>query len=181
MIPAGTQVSLQAAFSNGYREVGYNGTYGWVYNAYLSTGAPQAPPPGDGGLGGTGYVTTAVNLREGPDLGARIILVVPAGASLFVHDQGASGFWSVSYNGVAGWVWAEYLVRGGSPGQTPYDPNAATTTAALNLRAEPSLSARVLLVMPAGSRVGLGSGWANGFRQVTYNGTTGWAHTDYLN
>jgi hypothetical protein len=24
-------------------------------------------------------------------------------------------------------------------------------------------------------------GYANGFREVSYNGTTGWAHADYLN
>ena len=136
---------------------------------------------GDGGLGGAGYVTTAVNLREGPSLSARVLLVIPAGGAVFVGDVGASGFWGVSYNGVQGWVWADYIVRAGSPGQAPYDPNAATTTAALNLRAEPHLGARVLLVMPAGSRVSLGSGWANGFRQVTFNGTTGWAYTDFLN
>lgn len=181
VIPAGASVNLGDQFANGYRHVTYNGTSGWAYNAYLTAGTPQNPPPGEGPLGGNGYVTTAVNLREGPSLSSRVILVIPANGKVFVGDQGGGGFWGVSYNGVFGWVWAEYLVRGQQPGGPVYDPNAATTTAALNLRAEPNLNARVLLVMPANSRVSLGSGYANGFRQVTYNGTTGWASTDYLN
>jgi len=181
VIPAGASVNLGDQFANGYRAVTYNGTSGWAYNAYLTSGAPQNPPPGEGPLGGSGYVTTAVNLREWSSLSAPIILVIPAGGTVFVGDQGTTEFWGVSYNGVFGWVWREYLVRGPKPGGPVYDPNAATTTAALNLRAEASLSARVLLVMPANSRVSLGSGYANGFRQVTFNGTTGWASTDFLN
>jgi uncharacterized protein YraI len=181
VMPANAQVNLGDQFVNGYRAVTYNGTSGWAYNAYLTAGAPQTPPPGEGPLGGNGYVTTDVNLRDGASLSSRVILVIPAGGTVFVGDQGTTEFWGVSYNGVFGWVWREYLVRGFQPGGPVYDPNVATTTAALNLRAEPSLSARVLTVMPSGSRVDLGSDWANGFRQVTFNGTTGWAATDYLN
>ncbi len=67
------------------------------------------------------------------------------------------------------------------PSGPAYDPNSATTTAALNLRADASLSAKVLTVMPSGSRVKVLDGYANGFRKVSYNGVTGWAHTSYLN
>ena len=98
--------------------------------------------------------------------------------------MGASGFWSVAYNGQSGWIWADYVERTGGtppPGGPAYDPNFATTTTALNLRAEPNTKAKVLLVMPAGAKVSLKSGTANGWRQVSYNGTTGWASTAYLN
>jgi uncharacterized protein YraI len=39
----------------------------------------------------------------------------------------------------------------------------------------------VLTVMPSGTRVKVLDGYANGFRKVSYNGVTGWAHTSYLN
>ena len=125
-----------------------------------------------------------MNFREGPSTSSRVIAVLAAGTAIFVNDVGASGFWSVSYNGQNGWIYADYIQRDGAgpaPGGPTYDPNMATTTAALNLRAEPSTSAKVLLVMPAGSKVVLKSGTANGWRQVMFNGKTGWASTQYLN
>src|SRR5262245_36077822 len=54
------------------------------------------------------------------------------------------------------------------------------TTTPLNLRAEPSLSAQVLLIMPAEVVVVDAGSSANGFVKVEYNGTTGWAYGDYL-
>ena len=57
---------------------------------------------------------------------------------------------------------------------------SATTTADLNLRSGPSLSNSVILVMPWGSRVNTLGPYQNGFYQVTYNGSTGWAYGSYL-
>jgi uncharacterized protein YraI len=54
------------------------------------------------------------------------------------------------------------------------------TTTPLNLRAEPSLSAKVLLIMPAEALVLDAGSSANGFISVEYNGTSGWAFGDYL-
>jgi uncharacterized protein YraI len=182
VIPAGGAVSLQGGTDNGFSYVAYDGTYGWAYTQYLTSGGGQQDP--GGGLGGNGRTTAAVNFREGASLNSRVIAVLPAGTPIFVHDQGASGFWSVSYKGQSGWIWADYIQRDGAgpaPGGPVYDPNMATTTAALNLRAEPSTSAKVILVMPSGAKVVLKSGTANGWRQVMYNGKTGWAATQYLN
>lgn len=61
-------------------------------------------------------------------------------------------------------------------------PCPATTTDALNLRAEPSLAAEVLLVIPAGASLEWDplQGEVDGFVAVTYDGTSGWSHSDYL-
>ncbi len=181
VIPAGGVVSLQGGTDSGFTYVAYDGTYGWAYSQYLGPSEQQGP---GGGLGGNGRTTATVNFREGASLNSRVIAVLPAGTPIFVHDVGASGFWSVAYKGQSGWIWADYVQRDGAgpaPGGPAYDPNMATTTAALNLRAEPSTSAKVILVMPAGAKVVLKSGTANGWRQVMYNGKTGWASTQYLN
>jgi uncharacterized protein YraI len=54
------------------------------------------------------------------------------------------------------------------------------TTTALNLRAEPNTSARVLLVIPSqGLVTNMGSGYA-GFLKVSYQGTVGFAAAQYL-
>ncbi|HEY8446064.1 MAG TPA: SH3 domain-containing protein [Thermomicrobiales bacterium] len=57
----------------------------------------------------------------------------------------------------------------------------ATTTDDLNLRAGPSLTADIITVMPAGSRVGIIGPRRGEFYPITYPGTPGgWASGDYL-
>lgn len=56
----------------------------------------------------------------------------------------------------------------------------AKTTAALNLRARSNTGSAVLLVIPQNATVTLNGRMENGFQDVTYNGTHGWAHNDFL-
>jgi uncharacterized protein YraI len=50
----------------------------------------------------------------------------------------------------------------------------------LNLRSGPSTETDILLTMPDGAAVELTGGSENGFSGVIYNGTWGWAFSDYL-
>jgi uncharacterized protein YraI len=59
-------------------------------------------------------------------------------------------------------------------------PEKLVTSAALNLRSQPSLSGSVLLVIPAGAQVGYLEAEQNGFTNVSYAGSIGWAKSDYL-
>lgn len=54
------------------------------------------------------------------------------------------------------------------------------TTDQLNLRQVASLNGQILLVIPARAEVQGSNRAENGFREVTYGGTTGWASADYL-
>ncbi len=54
------------------------------------------------------------------------------------------------------------------------------TTAALNLRSGPGTSYSVMAVMPAGTIVAHAGASKNGFFQVVFNGTYGWASAEYL-
>ncbi len=176
VIPAGTQVSLQSAISNGFREVGFNGTYGWVYADYLSTGSD--PGTGDPGpVIGNAVTTVDLNLRSGPSTGNQVLRVMPQGSTVQITGTVQNGFRYVIHNGLAGWAAADYLSQDPGAGQPP---TSKTTTVDLNLRAEPNTSAKVLKVMPAGSQVKSTDQLSNGFRQVVYNGTTGWAWDGYL-
>ncbi len=176
VIPAGTQVSLQSGSSNGFREVGYSGTYGWVHADYLSTG--NDPGPGDPGpIIGNAVTTVDLNLRSGPSSSHQVLRVMPQGSTVQITGTVQNGFRYVIHNGLAGWAYADYLSQDPGSGQPP---TYKTTTVDLNLRAEPSTSAKVLLVMPAGSKVRSTDQLANGFRQVVFNGTTGWAWNGYL-
>ncbi len=59
-------------------------------------------------------------------------------------------------------------------------PEKLVTSSALNLRSQPSLSSSVLLVIPAGAQVGYQEEEQNGFTKVSYNGSIGWAKSEYL-
>ena len=183
VIPAGTVVAYSGASKNGFFHVVFNGTYGWAHRDYLvGPVGPGSNPPGDPAVIGTAVTTTALNLRSGPSTGHQILQVVAAGATVSITNSVQNGYrYVVQHSGPAGWVVDGGLRPAGPSGEPPYDPNYATTTAALNLRADASLSARVLTVMPSGARVKMLDGYANGFRKVSYNGITGWAYTAYLN
>jgi len=177
VMPKGAQLTLQRRYQNGFDYASYKGRLGWASRAYLvpATGGYPTDPV----IIGSARTTSAVNLRSGPSTSNQVLRVVPSGATVQISGTVRSGFRYVTHNGLAGWIADQYLST--VPGDGPYDPNFATTTAALNLRAEPSRSARVLLVMPSGARVRLLEGGSGQFRQVSYNGTVGWAAYAYLN
>jgi uncharacterized protein YgiM (DUF1202 family) len=60
------------------------------------------------------------------------------------------------------------------------DSSHYRTTSALNLRQKPSTSAKILTVMPQGALVENLDEVSNGFVKVAYEGTGGWAHSNYL-
>lgn len=190
VIPAGTTVTLTGESSNGFLSVSYNGRNGWAYAPFLATGgAAPTPEPGpapEPAPTGSARVTTALNLRAGPSTADRSLTVMPAGATVSLTGQSANGFLSVSYNGTSGWAYADFLDTSGAPAPpapAEPDPSAswqAVTTSALNLRSDASLSATVLVVMPAGATVTVTGGGQNGFLPVTYAGQNGWASADFL-
>ena len=118
--------------------------------------------------------TDRLNLREGPSLADDVLRVIPDGAELEwdPFQEETNGFVAVSYDGTDGWAHTDYLIL---------YPTFATTTDRLNLRDDASLSAEVLLVMPAQANVTVLSGPTNGFYAVQFDQReTGWAHGDYL-
>lgn len=58
--------------------------------------------------------------------------------------------------------------------------SSAVVTEALNLRSGPSTDESIIAVMPAGASVSLDGGSQNGFLSLTYNGSWGWAHSDWI-
>jgi uncharacterized protein YgiM (DUF1202 family) len=175
----GTEVRYLAdgGTANGYRWykvlVLSTGVSGFMASSLLS--APDGS--GDPVIIGTAKTTAAVNLRSGPSTSNSVLRVVPAGSSVQISSTVTNGFRYVIHNGLAGWIADQYLSSGsGQPtGET------FTTTARLNLRSQPSTTASILLVMPSGAVVKALSGTAPGWRQVSYQGTVGWAATSYLN
>ena len=122
------------------------------------------------------YTTARLNLRAAPSTTAKVLLVIPNGAEVGRATSGdTNGFAKVTYNGTTGWASTAYLRWPAA------DANTATTTAALNLRAAPSTTAKVILVIPAGSKVTLTGQGSGSYAYVIYQGTSGYAASAYLN
>jgi uncharacterized protein YraI len=110
---------------------------------------------------------------------------MPNGAEVGVTGSPQNGFTPIRYNGTNGWAYSAYL-SDTEPGTDPQPtPGTVISTAwvvdgSLNLRSGPSTSSSVLLVMPNGAEVGVTGSPQSGFTPVRYNGTNGWAYSDFL-
>ncbi len=174
VIPKGATFTLNAREQNNFYSVSYKGTIGWLSAPLIH---PVAGGHQDPVIVGSARTTATVNLRSGPSTGNSVLRVVSKGASVQISSTVRSGFRYVIHNGLAGWIADQYLAADGSqPGQGTF-----TTTARLNLRAAPNTGAAVKLVIPSGATVKALAGVANGWREVSYQGTSGWAATTYLN
>ncbi len=171
VIPYQAEVQASGPEQNGFVQVTYKGKTGWAHGDYLTVSSGMETPPV---LIGTGKTTAALNLRSGAGTGYSVKRVIPAGATIELYDGVVNNYRQVSYAGTFGWAYADYISAGGS------QPGQLTTIAALNLRAAPSLSGQVMLVIPQGAKVSATSEIQNGFRKVTYAGKTGWASVAFL-
>jgi uncharacterized protein YgiM (DUF1202 family) len=171
VIPQGGYVIAVGPEQNGFLQVNFGGKVGWAYGQYLTLS--------DQGTGdipksiGWGKTTSSVNLRQGPGTNTSVIRVLSAGASIELFDRVENNFRLVKHNGTLGWVHLDFISQGGGQG-------GVRTTTSLNLRAQPSMSGQVLLVIPAGATVSATNEYSNGFRKVSYGGKTGWAYNAYL-
>lgn len=139
VLPEGTTVSLRGSASNGWQPVVCGGQNGFVSSQYLTLGGGGSttptpgttPPPANGGLVANDHalVDADVNLRYQPSLGSGVSIVVPSGIVVLITGSVTSGFYPVNYDGLKGYMSADYLSktsaelskRGGSgnPGTEP--------------------------------------------------------------
>lgn len=150
----------------------------------------------------------AVRLRYGPGYSNDVLDMIPEGTTVDVLDgpfwaADDSVWYKIDVDGEDGYLVADYLAAGPGSGEadtsdtstadastadssdsSAYDDGTSGTTEyttdGLNLRTGPSYDNDVILVMPAGAEVTRTGQSANGFASVDYQGTEGWAVTDYL-
>ncbi|HEV2074051.1 MAG TPA: SH3 domain-containing protein, partial [Thermomicrobiales bacterium] len=180
VVPNGAKIGVSTTVQNGFRYVNDQGQTGWMADAYIGSTSDGSQP--DPVISGEAWTTSAVNLRSGPSTSNQVLRVVPSGANIGVSTTERSGFLYVSYQGQTGWMSTAYIAYrdGGSQPGDDQGGNYRTTTTALNLRAEPSTSAKILTVMPAGAKVQLLHTGVGSFGNVNYNGMQGWAALEYL-
>ncbi|MGD9858143.1 MAG: SH3 domain-containing protein, partial [Planctomycetaceae bacterium] len=178
VIPRGATVNTTGATDNGFTQLTYQGTTGWSSSQYISSGG--------GAVISNAWVTGgALNLRSSPTTASTVILVMPNAAQVGVLGSAQDGFTPVRYNGADGWAYSQFLTAsqpGSGATSTPGTVigNAWVVGGALNLRSGPSTSNTVLLVMPNSAQVGVTGSPQCGFTPVRYNGTDGWAYSQFL-
>lgn len=176
VIPANGIVVDLGVSSNGYRKVSYNGVRGYAFEAYL---VPQNGGSSDPiTVIGTAITTTTVNLRYGDSGNSTILAVLPKGTKVQIGALVSNGYRQVLSGGTMGFIFDDYLAPDGGEGD-----GAAlfTTTAAVNMREQPSTASKVILVVPQGAVVkDYDLVIQNGFRGVEYKGKTGWISTAFL-
>ena len=178
VIPAGEGLKITGSYRNGFYPVRYQGMKGWVSDDYLVMPRPLGPA----------RATDSVNLRAGPSTRQAVLLTIPEGAGLKITGSLSKGFYPVRYQGIKGWVYADYLAPGSKGVSTasedaisrPRVLGLAHTMDQLNLRSGPGSNHSVILVMPEGASLTITGSYRNGYYPVRYQGTKGWASGDYL-
>ena len=183
--------------SNGWYQVQIDGQVGYFRQEYVLLNGVA------GGSGEIAYVKTPnggkINLRNAPSYaGSSVISQFPNGSQVTVLLRStaskASSFWKVSINGVVGYVDSAFLTLNGSGGGNYY-PNTGVrpqtkgyaivnnprATQYLNLRAQPSTSAKVIAQYRNGIRCEViehGETWCKVYGSAS--GNIGYLMTKYL-
>ena len=145
---------------------------------------PTSPPEPDVTANAT--TTAALNLRDGPSLGAAVLTVMPDGGRVAITGAAQSGFAPVAYGGLSGWASTDFLLVDGQTAPEPVAPDpgpsqgTTSVTETLNLRAAPNTTSAILAVMPAGATLAITGTAQQGFLPVNYDGVAGWAYTAFL-
>jgi uncharacterized protein YraI len=135
VMPTGSALELLGEIQDGWYPVRYAGYLkGWASAEFIG-GEPTPADPGtdegtdDGEAGSVPvpgsdpvrYATVFdgnLNVRSGPGLTYAVIDVLPDGTEVGVLGDAQNGFLPVTYNGVSGWAFADYLSTSGT---TPPD------------------------------------------------------------
>ena len=194
VIPVGAQVECISS-SNGWDKVIYQGKTGYSSSTYLksnqnqSTGGPSIPaptptptpnpkptptPPSTITLKTTTY---NLQLRDGPSTSSNRVIVIPKGAQV-ESTSSVNGWDQVTYQGKSGYAASAYL-KVSSEGAPKPVVTKKYTTGNLSLRKGPDTSNGIILTIPKGSLVESISS-VNGWDQITYQGTSGYAASAYL-
>jgi uncharacterized protein YraI len=130
--------------------------------------------------GGSYRTTTALNLREQASTSSKVLAVIPAGETVGYLGDSSNGFLAVSYQGMSGWAYEDFLEPSIIGGDDPTTIGSAVVTSAVNFRVGPSTGHDVLDVLAAGTIVQIFDRVQNGFRFIVHDSQLGWVYDDFL-
>jgi uncharacterized protein YgiM (DUF1202 family) len=157
--------------------------------AALAAATVLAPAPARAQGQELTVTSPTLNVRSGPSTGNGIIGTLQCGQKVMADAKTSDGAWyRISFNGQNAFVFAQFAVPGGTcstgapaaaPAPAPAAAPAATsgnvtvTSATLNVRAQPSLSAQILGKLSQGQSIQPTAKTSDGrWLQISYNGQT---------
>jgi uncharacterized protein YkwD/uncharacterized protein YraI len=206
-LPPDTAMTVTGGEVNAFIPVKVDGMFGWVATDWVERGAVTLEQTASPSQPGTATAIQAVELRAAPLDESAAMGTIPSVAVVTLTGEAQDGFLRVVYNGQEGWADAAYLKVADSsssagtvqqaqvaeapapaqdaamaPAPNPGSPVGAEAIATnnVNLRAQPSATAEILRVVPAGSPVTLTGSQANGYLNVRIAGQAGWIDSRYL-
>lgn len=177
----GTAFTVVGEPENGYVPVDANGETLWVADEWIDIEGEggSVPPPSAGA-----FVTETVNLRNLPAQEADVIDMIPRDTAIEVTGRASNGFVEVLYNGQNGWVNGQYIA-----GEMQAMMAVPTTQSGvlvahaisnIQLMADPTADGSVIMSIPSGGELIATGNASNGYLEVTYQGTLGWADAAYV-
>ena len=205
-LPPDTAMTVTGSELNAFIPVKVDGMFGWVATDWVERGAVTLEQTATPSRQGTATAIQAVELRDAPLDEAAATGTIPSAAVVTLTGEAQDGFLRVVSNGQEGWADAAYLEVADTsssadlvqaqtaraptqaedaalaPAPNPDSPVGAEAIATnnVNLRAQPSATAQILSVVPAGSPVTLTGSQANGYLNVRIAGQAGWIDSRYL-
>lgn len=173
----GTTVDILARLSSGWTQVRVGSYTGYMVSDFVLSGA-QAQ---------AGHIVSRfgsrINLRSGPSTDAAILTSLPTGASVSILLPGKN-WHKITSGGYTGYIASQYVASGAasttpSAGAVTAVVSNPRSTQVLNLRAQPSLDAKVLGYYSNGTQVRViakGATWS----EVYVGSTHGYVMTQYL-
>jgi uncharacterized protein YkwD/uncharacterized protein YraI len=209
-LPADTAMTVTGGEIDAFIPVKVDGKFGWVATEWVERGAVTLEQTASPSEPGTATAIQAVELRDAALDEEAAIGTIPSLATVTLTGEAQDGFLRVDYDGQQGWADAAYLevadTSSGAglvqeqaqaaeapaqvenletalaPASNPNSPVGAEAIATnnVNLRTQPSATAPILSVVPAGSPVTLTGSQANGYLNVRTAGQAGWIDSRYL-
>jgi uncharacterized protein YgiM (DUF1202 family) len=162
VVPLNKEVDIYASENNWYK-VEYQDLSGWVHSDCIRTESDDTC---------VGYATVQIddlNLREKQSLKSDILNTIPKGVVLQITDNKKEGWYGVTYNGVSGYVSADY-VETSSHATSGYVQVTATS---LTLRSGAGTEYTRLTIIPQGKLLEV-KGSVGAWYQVSYGKYTGY-------
>lgn len=106
----GQTIHINEYTSNGWLKISYNNTSAYVSATYVSVRNSQTTNRGAVQRNAREvYTSDYLNLRNSPNTGTGVLVVMPKGAKVTVTADAGNGWACVTYNGVSGYCSAQYL------------------------------------------------------------------------
>ena len=205
-LPPSTEMTVTGAELDAFIPVKVDGQFGWVASEWVERGAISLEQTAEPSQAGTATALGAIELRDAPTVEAAAMGTIPSVAVVTLTGEAQDGFLRIVYDGQEGWADASYLevadvssgtavlqaaeapVQSETTALAPAPASTVETTVGaeaiatnnVNLRSQPSATAPILSIVPAGSPVTLTGSQANGYVNVRISGQAGWIDGRYL-